>query len=110
MTMDPEKLISRISHVLQEDSRVLAAWLSGSRGRGTADQYSDVDVWLVVLPENVAGFIKDWPELSGRVTPTVLQQQVRGGPVFNAVTFGMAAFRCVDRYSARTFLAEAVRP
>jgi predicted nucleotidyltransferase len=84
--MDPEKLITSISQVLQDDSRVLGAWLSGSRGRGSADQYSDVDVWLVVSPENVAGFIKDWPELSDRITPTVLRQQVRGGPVFNAVT------------------------
>jgi predicted nucleotidyltransferase len=84
--MDPEKLISSISQVLQDDSRVLAAWLSGSRGRGSADRYSDVDVWLVVLPENLTGLIEDWPALSDQITPTVLRQQVRGGPVFNAVT------------------------
>lgn len=90
--MDPDKLISSISQVLQDDSRVQAAWLSGSRGRGTADRYSDVDVWLVVSADDVAGFTEDWPELSDRITPTVLRQQVRGGPVFNAVTPGWLRF------------------
>ncbi|MGC4938570.1 aminoglycoside 6-adenylyltransferase [Kribbella sp. DT2] len=84
--MNSDKLINSISQALQDDSRVLAAWLSGSRGRGTADRYSDVDVWLVVSADDVAGFIEDWPELSDRITPTVLRQQVGGGPVFNAVT------------------------
>lgn len=90
--MDPHGLIIRISQVLQEDPRVLAAWLSGSRGRGTADAYSDVDVWLVVSADDVSGFVEDWPKLSDRITPTVLRQQVRGGPVFNAVTPGWLRF------------------
>jgi predicted nucleotidyltransferase len=90
--MDADQLISSISKVLQDDPRVLAAWLSGSHGRGTADRYSDVDVWLVVSADDVAGFIEDWPELSDRITPTVLRQQVRGGPVFNAVTPGWLRF------------------
>ncbi|MDJ1134466.1 nucleotidyltransferase domain-containing protein [Streptomyces iconiensis] len=84
--MDPDGLISRISQVLQDEQRVLAAWLSGSRGRGTADAYSDVDVWLVVAADDVRDFTEDWPKLCDRITPTVLRQQVRGGPVFNAVT------------------------
>jgi hypothetical protein len=84
--MDPDRLISGISQVLQDEPRVLAAWVGGSRGRGAADRYSDVDIWLVVSADDVAGFIEDWPEMSDRITPTVLRQQVRGGPVFNAVT------------------------
>ncbi|SDU76844.1 nucleotidyltransferase domain-containing protein [Jiangella alkaliphila] len=84
--MDPDVLIGRIGEVLHDEPRVLAAWLSGSRGRGTADRYSDVDVWLVVSADDLQGFVEDWPKLSDRISPTVLRQQVRGGPVFNSVT------------------------
>ncbi|MGW8378078.1 nucleotidyltransferase domain-containing protein [Streptomyces sp. ODS28] len=82
----PDALIARIHRVLAEDPRVLAAWLSGSRGRGTADAYSDVDVWLVVSADDLPGFVADWPALSDHVTPTVLRRQVGGAPVFTAIT------------------------
>lgn len=84
--MDPEGLISRIRQVLHDDPRVLAAWLSGSRGRGTADRHSDTDVWLVVSAGDVPGFVEDWPQTCERISPTVLCQQVGGGPVFTAIT------------------------
>jgi hypothetical protein len=79
-------LIPVIKEVLQQDSRILAAWLAGSRGRGTEDEYSDTDVWVVVADDDVAGFVQDWPAISAKITPTVLQQQVGRLPVFNQVT------------------------
>lgn len=59
-------------------------WLAGSRGRGDADRYSDVDLWLVV--DDVAGFLADWPAVCDAVTPTVLRSQVGSAPVFTQVT------------------------
>ncbi|MFG3258799.1 aminoglycoside 6-adenylyltransferase [Streptomyces sp. NPDC048172] len=83
---EPAQLIERIAQVLRDDPRVRAAWLSGSRGRGEADAYSDIDVWLVVPAGELPGFVQDWPALCDRITPTVLRQQVGTAPVFTAVT------------------------
>ncbi|WP_166351024.1 nucleotidyltransferase domain-containing protein [Phytoactinopolyspora limicola] len=76
--MDQDQLITRITDILREDQRVLGAWLSGSRGRGTEDQFSDVDVWLVVTTADKDAFVKEWPATSDRIGPTVLRQAVFG--------------------------------
>ncbi|MEA2573568.1 MAG: hypothetical protein QOH93_866 [Chloroflexia bacterium] len=41
-------LIARATTSLSADERVVAAWLAGSLGRGDADAYSDIDLWVVV--------------------------------------------------------------
>jgi predicted nucleotidyltransferase len=79
-------MVERIAGILQEDARVRAAWLCGSRARGTNDEYSDIDIWVVVRPADVAQFIDDWPKLSDKISPTVLRQQVGKLPVFNHIT------------------------
>lgn len=83
---EPDLMVERIAEVLREDQRVRAAWLCGSRARGTHDQYSDIDIWLVVRAADVAQFINDWPGLSDKISPTVLRQRVGGRPVFNHIT------------------------
>src|SRR5262245_58646627 len=40
----------------EADSRVRAAWLEGSFGRGNADRYSDLDFHLMVTPESFNSF------------------------------------------------------
>jgi predicted nucleotidyltransferase len=62
-------MVKRIAEILQEDERVRAAWLCASRARGSHDEYSDIDVWLVVRPADVAQFIDDWPNLSDKISP-----------------------------------------
>lgn len=84
--MERDALIRRIGDRLRADDRVRAAWLSGSLGRGTADEYSDVDVWAVASPEDRDALAADWPELSASIAPTVLSRQVGNMPVFTAVT------------------------
>lgn len=84
--MDYDTLIQRITRRLEDDDRVRAAWLSGSRARGSADAYIDVDVWLVTAASDRDAFIADWPQLADSITPTVLNQQVGDLPVFHAVT------------------------
>ncbi len=46
-------LIRRVSSILHSDERVLAAWLGGSLGRGDADAYSDIDLWVVVRDAHI---------------------------------------------------------
>lgn len=46
-----EALLARVVAVLTADSRVCAAWLIGSLGRGDADDLSDIDVWVIVADE-----------------------------------------------------------
>lgn len=52
-----EELLDRITTALDQEPRVRAAWLVGSYGRGTADEFSDLDVWLVA--DDRDGLIED---------------------------------------------------
>lgn len=84
--MDYDELLTRIVDKLADDGRVLGAWLTGSRGRGNPDRYSDIDVWAVVDEADIDAFVADWPALAEQISPTVLLKQVGGGPVFTHVT------------------------
>lgn len=87
-----EGLIERATHVLSHDHRVLGVWLAGSFARGTHDQFSDVDLWVVVNQDEVDGFCTDWPKISDEIAPTVLRQQVGDKPIFNQVTTAWLRF------------------
>lgn len=80
-------LLQRIVELLHAEPRVLAAWLYGSHGRGDADEYSDLDVWVVT--EDVDGLLADWPTLArGLGTESahvVLTEQIRGQPAIRCI-------------------------
>jgi hypothetical protein len=80
-----QALIERAEHVLSQDDRVLGVWLVGSFGRGTDDQYSDVDLWVVVAADDADGFCDDWPNISDEISPTVFRRAL-GPRVFNHIT------------------------
>ncbi len=42
------ELLQRITATLQDDPRIVAAWLTGSLGAGSADALSDIDIWAAV--------------------------------------------------------------
>lgn len=94
MTKDTsqEDLIQRATAVLADDHRVLAVWLSGSYGAGTQDQFSDVDLWVVVDADQQPGFCDDWPAIADRIAPTVLCRQLGDAPVFNQITENWVRF------------------
>jgi len=46
-----DDLLERIVATLQADSRVVAAWLSGSFGRGVEDAWSDLDLHVAIEDE-----------------------------------------------------------
>ena len=82
---DKDRLLTRAIETLEADGRMRAAWLTGSRARGTEDRFSDLDFWLVVEEKDKAAFIEDWPKLSDRVAPSVLRQKLFGS-TFTHVT------------------------
>ncbi len=43
-----DALLIQVTRALQEDERFVAAWLAGSFGRGTQDQFSDLDLHVIV--------------------------------------------------------------
>jgi hypothetical protein len=43
-----DALLNRITSILLADTRIAAAWLYGSLGRGKEDAVSDLDIWVVV--------------------------------------------------------------
>lgn len=46
-----EAWLSHAHKMLEQDARVVAAWLFGSQGRGTADELSDVDLFIVLADD-----------------------------------------------------------
>lgn len=104
--MHRDALVHKISSTLAADDRVRGAWLSGSLGRGDADLYSDVDVWISVEENDRDAFIEDWPATARSIAPYVLNEQVGRLPVFNVVTEDWLRFDIaigtIDDASTRT--------
>src|ERR671911_221465 len=61
-----DELLARVSSVLEADARVTCAWLSGSYGRGEADEWSDLDLHVAVDDEQFEPFIADHKALFAR--------------------------------------------
>lgn len=62
----------------ENDPAVLAAWVGGSLARDTADDWSDIDLHLLVAqPEKFGSGIADW---FARTMPAVLADEIPGVP------------------------------
>jgi predicted nucleotidyltransferase len=85
--MTQDELIAAIAERLSDNRDVDGLFLSGSFGRGTADQWSDVDLVALVAPERQAEFVAAWRAALEAITPIVFWQEVpRGGILLNAVS------------------------
>lgn len=71
----PDALLARILAVLQADPRIVAAWLSGSRGRGTADDLSDIDLWMAVEDNAIGEINADPLAFVQDIAPTLMHIQ-----------------------------------
>jgi hypothetical protein len=49
-----DDLLARALALLEADEQFVAAWLHGSMGHGTHDDWSDIDLWIVVDDERMA--------------------------------------------------------
>lgn len=54
-----DSLLANALKDLTSDSNVLAIYLAGSLARGNYDNYSDIDIHIIVSPERKADYIKD---------------------------------------------------
>ena len=78
-------LIETIHRVLEADARVQAAWLSGSFGRGAADDFSDVDV-LVLVDEPWQAAASAYASDISAIADPALVNPLFGGAILNVVT------------------------
>lgn len=84
-TMDDQWIPARLRDSLaglvaacEKDPTILAAWVGGSLARDTADDWSDIDLHLLVgHPEEFESGIADW---FARTMPAVLADEIPGVP------------------------------
>jgi hypothetical protein len=79
-------MIERLRAVLTDDERIVAAWLSGSLGRGAADAWSDVDVTCVVEEDDLSPCVAEYGGRRNPVGATVSQTVVHGRVAANIST------------------------
>lgn len=79
-------LLDRARAVLANDDRVSGVEVSGSIANGTADQWSDLDLQVMTVPEHYEDFLADWPNWLADITPTVFAQTPLAPFIINSVT------------------------
>lgn len=76
-----ETLVTRAQTMLETDPRVVAAWLIGSRGRGQADAWSDVDLVVVARDNSLAALKAERRQFAAQLgTPLLIQDLPRNAP------------------------------
>ena len=68
-----------MTEVLDGDHRVRGAWLAGSLGRGSGDDFSDIDLVVVVEPRDLEGFLDEWDAAIAASVRVVLRQRIPFG-------------------------------
>lgn len=64
-----QKRLDSIVEVIKKDERFIAAWLTGSLGRGGGDPISDLDLNIVVRSEDAATLCSQPWQSAGKTTP-----------------------------------------
>ena len=85
-------LLDRLAEQFAADDRVLAAWLAGSLGRNVADDWSDLDLHVVVRDADLPAMLGERASLYARVgEPVLVQPEIpaNAGPggIFQLVFF-----------------------
>lgn len=84
-TDEQRTLIEAIKSALSRDNRIESAWLSGSFGRGAADEWSDIDVMVVVAKDALAETFKGYAADLTAISKVVFTNTI-AGRVVNAIT------------------------
>ncbi|MGB3305414.1 MAG: nucleotidyltransferase domain-containing protein [Thermomicrobiales bacterium] len=67
-----DALLATVLTAVQRDPRVTAVWLAGSIGRGSADRWSDLDLWLVIEDRELPGIIADPSAFVNAIVPVTM--------------------------------------
>jgi predicted nucleotidyltransferase len=71
------EVLSRITSALEMDDRVVAAWLSGSFGRGEDDEWSDLDLHVAVADDHLQAVLNERSRLySTAGVPLLIQEEM----------------------------------
>ena len=54
LVADRDSAVREVARAFEADPKFVAAWLAGSFGRGEQDEFSDLDLWLVVAEDHAA--------------------------------------------------------
>jgi predicted nucleotidyltransferase len=76
-----EAALERFVAACKEDTRVVAAFLGGSHAAGTADEYSDLDLCLIVDDQNYDTFFAERRAFLGRLGDAVFFEDFSVGLV-----------------------------
>lgn len=71
MSAHHQDIIDRITAILEEDNRVVAAWLEGSIARREADDYSDIDLWVCVKDRVFTEWIDEREQFAAQIGPVL---------------------------------------
>lgn len=100
------QLLERLTVVLEDDHRVVAAWLAGSFGRRESDGLSDLDLYIVVDDAHAAALCRRKAMVAGGTTqerlelirqvgnPVIVHENHHNAPAggtFTAVIYGDSA-------------------
>lgn len=81
-----QEFLAGLQQVMEEDTRIVAAWLEGSYGRRRADRYSDLDIHLLLDRGTLAGFQSQVEGWLNRIRPLVLFRSMFDGKMANGLT------------------------
>jgi len=73
-----EKLLAEIVNYFSADAAVLGVFLCGSLPAGTADQFSDIDLRVVVTPEEHARFVANRLDMPGQWSGFLFNEWMEG--------------------------------
>jgi hypothetical protein len=84
-----EAVLECLTKAAQEDDRILAAWLQGSRADGSADEFSDIDLYLAIRDEAYASF--DKLAFAERAAPVLISTEFPGSAMGLSGTASMVS-------------------
>jgi predicted nucleotidyltransferase len=98
-----QALLDNAARLLHDDEHIVAAWLIGSLGRGDSDEWSDIDLWIVVKDDAFDAVTTARYEFSANLGRAVLfedapQNAPTGGAFLTAMYAGTGGAHQVDLY------------
>ncbi|MBN9335437.1 nucleotidyltransferase domain-containing protein [Devosia sp.] len=85
--MNQQDIVAAVNAAFADNEAVRGLFLSGSFGRGTADEWSDVDLLAIVAKDDQRGVADQFRIALNELAPVVYWNELdRGGFLINAVT------------------------
>ena len=81
-----QEYLNALADKAASDAHILAVWLEGSFGTGTADRYSDIDIHLLVTEANKETFQQRLESWLSDIQPLVLFRDTFPGQMITCIT------------------------